>query len=104
MHELELKERTEIERILMEISAECAEVSEILDLNFDTLIHLDFVFAKAKMANDMKAVCPQLSRDGKIYIKQGRHPLIDKRKVVPITVYLGDEFDSPYCDRTKYRR
>lgn len=94
LHELELKERTEIERILMEISAECVEVSEILDLNFDTLIHLDFVFAKAKMANDMKAVCPQLSRDGKIYIKQGRHPLIDKRKVVPITVYLGDEFDS----------
>lgn len=94
LHELEIKERAEIERILSEISAECAEVCDMLELNFDTLIQLDFVFAKAKLAIEMKAVCPSISRSGSIYIKQGRHPLIDKNKVVPITVYLGDDFDS----------
>ncbi len=94
LHELEVKEKAEMERILMEISAQAAELSEVLTLNFDTLIHLDFVFAKAKLALSMKAICPELNREGKVYIKDGRHPLIDAKKIVPTTVYLGDEFDS----------
>ncbi len=94
LHELEVKEKAEIERILMEISAQAAELSEILSLNFDTLIHLDFVFAKAKLALDMKAVCPDLNQTGKVFIKDGRHPLIDRKKIVPTTIFLGDTFDS----------
>ena len=94
LHELEVKEKAEIDRILMEISAQAAVISEALSLNFDTLIHLDFVFAKAKLALDMKAVCPELNQEGKVYIKDGRHPLIDRKKIVPTTVFLGDTFDS----------
>lgn len=94
LHELEVKEKAEIEKILAEISQEVAEVSEELTLDFDTLIHLDFVFAKAKFALDIKGVCPELNKDGYLFIKQGRHPLIDRNKIVPTTVYLGKDFDS----------
>lgn len=94
LHELEVKERAEIERILAELSQQAVEISDALELNFDTLIHLDFVLAKARMALDMKAVCPELNREGRLHIKQGRHPLIDRKKIVPTTVYLGDAFDT----------
>ncbi|MBR5152705.1 MAG: endonuclease MutS2 [Clostridia bacterium] len=94
LHELEIKEKTEIARILAELSAMAAEVSEELLYNFDTLIHLDFVFAKAKLALDMKAIHPLLNKEDKVFIKDGRHPLIDRKKIVPTTVYLGDTFDS----------
>ena len=94
LHELELKERAEIERILMDISQEVAEISEILELNYDTIIHLDFVLAKAKLALDMKAVCPVLNKEGHLNIIKGRHPLIDRKKIVPISVHLGKDFDS----------
>ncbi len=94
LHELSIAERAEIERILLEISNEVAEISEEIALNYETLIHLDFVFAKAKLALDMKAVKPVLSDRGAIVIKRGRHPLIDRKKVVPIDVELGGEFDT----------
>ena len=94
LHELEVQERAEIERILMEISQMAAEIAPELERNFETLIHLDFVFAKAHLALDMKAVCPQLNREGRVNIKKGRHPLIDRKKIVPISVRLGEEFDS----------
>ena len=57
------------------------------------MILIDFIFAKAKLALDMIAVCPKLNTDGKIKIVKGRHPLIDKSKIVPIDVRLGDDFD-----------
>lgn len=94
LHELSIKEKAEIEKILAEISAEAGEILEQLQLNFETVIHLDFVLAKAKLALDMKAVCPILNREGKINIKKGRHPLIDRNKIVPIDVNLGIDFDS----------
>ncbi len=94
LHELEVKEKAEIARILAELSAMAAELSQELLYNFDTLIHLDFVFAKAKLALDMKAVLPALNREDKVLIKDGRHPLIDRKKIVPTTVYLGEDFDS----------
>lgn len=94
LHELEIKEKAEIEKILAEISQETAEICQELELNFETLIHLDFVFAKAKFAIDIKGVCPELSCEGHLNIKQGRHPLIDRKKIVPTTVYLGEDFDS----------
>ncbi len=94
LHELEIKEKAEIEKILAEISQETAGICQELELDFETLIHLDFVFAKAKFAIDIKGVCPELSREGYLNIKQGRHPLIDRKKIVPTTVYLGEDFDS----------
>ncbi len=94
LHELSIRERAEIERILLEISAEAAEMIEEIQIDYDTLIHLDFVFAKAKLALDMKACNPILNNDGIIQIKQGRHPLIDRKKVVPTDVELGDTFDT----------
>ncbi len=94
LHELEIKEKAEIARILAELSGEAAEISQEILLNFETLIHLDFVFAKAKLALDMKAVLPELNREDRVFIKDGRHPLIDRRKIVPTTIYLGEDFDS----------
>ncbi len=94
LHELSVREKNEIERILLEISGEVAEIIEDVRLDFDTLIHLDFVFAKARLSLDMKATAPVLNRDGVIRIKSGRHPLIDKRAVVPIDVELGSDFDT----------
>ncbi len=94
LHELAIKERAEIERILAELSAEVSELTEEIGLNFDTLIHLDFVFAKARLALDMKAVMPVLNKEGRMLIKKGRHPLIDRKKVVPIDVELGHRFDT----------
>lgn len=93
LHELEIKEKAEIEKVLYELSNRVAEISEQVKYNYETLILIDFIFAKAKLALDMKAVCPKLNTDGKIKIVKGRHPLIDKSKIVPIDVRLGDDFD-----------
>lgn len=94
LHELAVREKNEIERILFEISASAAELTEALQLNFDTLIFLDLVFAKAKLALDMKAIMPELNQDGLICINRGRHPLIDRKMVVPVDIELGGSFDS----------
>ncbi|MDO5310634.1 MAG: endonuclease MutS2, partial [Clostridia bacterium] len=94
LHELGLREKAEIEKILLEISAEAAEVTEEIRTDYDTLIHLDFVIAKGKLALDMKASVPQINREPKIEIKRGRHPLIDKAKVVPVDIELGGDFDT----------
>lgn len=93
LHELEIKEKAEIEKVLYELSNKVAEISEQVKYNYETLILIDFIFAKAKLALDMKAVCPKLNTDGKIKIVKGRHPLIDKSKIVPIDVRLGDDFN-----------
>lgn len=94
LHELGVREKAEIEKILLEISAEAAEVTEEIRTDYDTLIHLDFVIAKGKLALDMKASVPQINREPKIEIKRGRHPLIDKTKVVPVDIELGGDFDT----------
>lgn len=94
LHELEIKERAEIERILFELSNKVAEVSEELKYNYDTIMYLDFVFAKASLARDMNAICPNLNTEGRINIIKGRHPLIDRRKIVPVDVRLGGDFDA----------
>ncbi|MCL2838682.1 MAG: endonuclease MutS2 [Oscillospiraceae bacterium] len=94
IHELSVKEQVEIERILFELSSYVGEISDLVSANFENIINIDFIFAKAKLARAMDAVRPNLNNDGKLDIKQGRHPLLDKAKVVPINVYLGDEFDT----------
>ena len=94
LHELEIKEKTEIDKILFELSNDAAEFSEELEYNYDTVINIDFIFAKAKLALDMKAICPKLNNNCEINIIKGRHPLIDRKKIVPININLGKSFDA----------
>lgn len=92
LSELMLKEAKEIEKILAELSAQAGEHTENLKYNIDTLTELDFIFARASLAKVMKASEPIFNDRGYINIKKGRHPLIDSHVVVPIDIYLGDEF------------
>lgn len=94
LRELELKEREEIERILRELSNLVAQEAESILNNQKILQELDFIFAKGKLALDMKATRPILNEKGYINIKKGRHPILNAKKVVPIDVYMGKEFNS----------
>lgn len=94
LRELFARERKEIERILAELSAEAAAYKGHIDQNFEILVHLDCIFARAKLSFAMNAVEPEIREDGKTELKNARHPLIDKQKVVPISVRLGDDFDT----------
>ena len=91
--ELLMKEQQEIEKILSVLSEKAAAVTEILAEDYRILTALDFIFARAMMAKDMKAPRPIFNTDRQIHIKDGRHPLLDPKKAVPITVRLGDDFD-----------
>ncbi|MBU5440238.1 endonuclease MutS2 [Tissierella sp. MSJ-40] len=94
LRELEIKEREEIERILQELSNMVAEELESIENNQKILQQLDFIFAKGKLALEMNGTKPILNEKGYINIKKGRHPLLNVKKVVPIDVYMGDEFNS----------
>lgn len=93
LKELAMKEKDEIERILAELSALAGEHTEELSNNFRLLTTLDFIFAKAGLAVDMNASRPLFNNNRYINIRKGRHPLLDKKKVVPIDIHLGEEFD-----------
>lgn len=90
--ELELKEAAEIEVILADLSAKAAEHTDELLTDFEILTQLDITFAKAGLARMMHASKPVMNDRGYINIKKGRHPLIEAHTVVPIDIYLGDEF------------
>ncbi len=90
--ELEGRELAEIERILALLSEQASYASEDIAKNQELLVQLDFIFAKAKYAKDLDATRPIFREDGVINIKQGRHPLLDQKKVVPINVSLGQDF------------
>lgn len=92
LKELEGKEQSEIERILSTLSEQASYSIDELKHNQDTLVILDFIFAKAKYAKDIEATKPTFRPDGVINIKQGRHPLLDTENVVPIDVSLGQDF------------
>ncbi|NLM76316.1 MAG: endonuclease MutS2 [Clostridiaceae bacterium] len=87
-----IKEQREIERILAELTAKVSEIRTELKVNLEILSRLDFIFAKAKLSRDMDGICPKLSEKRIIVIRQGRHPLLDKDKVVPIDIELGTSF------------
>ncbi len=91
--ELVLQEQEEIERILADLSAQAAEYTRELALNQKLMTHLDFVFAKAKLAMDLNATEPIFNTDHYINIRKGRHPLLPKKSVVPIDINLGKDFD-----------
>ncbi len=93
LRELAAKERAEIERILAELSADCAEHRDGIDADFNLLVRLDLIFAKAKLS--YKLNCEQAAMDGKgIALRHARHPLLDQSKAVPIDVELGESFDT----------
>ena len=93
LKELSLQEQEEIEVIMATLSAQAAEHTEELMTNYKTLTELDFIFAKAGLAIDMNASKPLFNNEHIIHIRKGRHPLLDKKKVVPIDIMLGRDFD-----------
>lgn len=90
---LKSQEQDEIDRIIAELSAEVAEASDKIKNNYELIVILDFIFAKAKLAYKQKAFRPIVNDKGFVNIINGRHPLIDKNKVVPVSVSLGGDFD-----------
>lgn len=93
LKELYGKEQEEIQVILARLSVDVAEYIDAIRTDYSVLTELDFIFARGILALDMNASMPLFNTDGRIYIREGRHPLLDKKKVVPITVMLGDAFD-----------
>lgn len=92
LKELEAREEKEIERILMALSAEAASARETIVYDYDILVHLDVIFARAQLSYKMDASRPEVVRRGAISLKKARHPLLDRAKAVPITVELGGEY------------
>ena len=93
LKELYGKEQEEIQVILARLSEETAQYIEEIHTDYTVLGELDFIFARGSLALNMNASMPVFNTEGRIRIREGRHPLLDKRQVVPITVTLGDEFD-----------
>lgn len=90
--ELMLKEKEEIEKILANLSNLTADFSDQISADYQILSELDFIFAKAAYAQTYNGVAPTFNDDGYLHIKKARHPLLDKKKVVPIDVMLGKKF------------
>ena len=93
MRELELQEQKEIEIILAGLSEQIAEEREAIALNLELMVQLDIIFARAGLAMDMNGSEPVFNEEGRVLLKKARHPLIPKKKVVPIDIRLGDDFD-----------
>ncbi len=93
IRELRAREAEEIEAVLAELSSRAALSSESLELDLENMAELDFIFARAKLSLDMKASEPVFNTDRRIRLRQARHPLIDRKAVVPIDVELGDTYD-----------
>lgn len=91
--ELLIRENDEIEVILASLSSRAAEYTWQLKTDYEVLSELDFIFAKAAYAKTYNGVAPLFNDDGRIHIRKGRHPLLDKKKVVPIDIRLGNEFN-----------
>ena len=92
LKELYVQEQDEIRKILASLSEEAAQYIEEIRTDYRSLTDLDFIFARGALALTMRASRPILNEEGRMRIREGRHPLLDQKKVVPITVSLGDEF------------
>jgi len=91
---LRLREQEEIERILAELSAEAGSFADSIISSYKAVVQLNLLFAKAKLAYKMKAILPNVNSNGEIYLKNARHPLIHYKSVVPITVGLGESYNT----------
>ena len=94
LKELEAKEKKEIERILRELSAMAADSHNDILSDYDILVRLDLIFARGQLSYRMDASRPEIRRDGGVYLRRARHPLLDSGKAVPIDVELGRGFDT----------
>ena len=92
LKELYAKEQEEIQVILARLSEDTAEYIEEIRTDYRSLTDLDFIFARGRLALEMNGSRPLFNTEGRIYIREGRHPLLDTRKVVPITISLGKDF------------
>ena len=90
---LEIQEQKEIEAVLADLSNQLTPYTTELAIDLQILTKLDFIFAKAALSRHFKCSEPKFNTEGRIHIKDGRHPLLDPQKVVPITVWLGTDFD-----------
>ncbi len=93
LKELYLKEQEEIEVILANLSSLTGEYVSCLQDDYEILTELDFIFAKGSLARNYNGTAPIFNEEHRIRIRKGRHPLLDSRKVVPIDIHLGEEFD-----------
>ena len=94
IRQLQNKEEQEVERILLELTGEVANIGDMLLENVQLLGHIDFAFAKARLSLDMDAVEPVINKERRIVIKKGRHPLIDPKEVVAVDISLGEDFST----------
>ena len=94
IRQLQNKEEQEVERILMELTGEVANIGDMLLGNVQLLAQIDFAFAKAKLSLTMDAVEPVINKGCRIVIKKGRHPLIDPKEVVAVDISLGEDFST----------
>ena len=94
LRELLSKEEAEIQRILASLSREAASFREDILQNYDLLLALDLIFARGKLSYQMNGMEPKLVEDGGFLFRHARHPLLDKKKAVPIDLELGQSFDT----------
>ena len=94
LKELEAREQKEIDRILRQLSAVCAAQMENILWDYDILVHLDVIFARAQLSYQLNASRPEVRRRGGVTLRRARHPLLDQARAVPITVELGQQFDT----------
>ena len=94
LKELEAKEEKEIDRILYALSGEAAGFGRDILWDYDLLVHLDLIFARGELSYEMNAMRPELKKDGSVYLRHARHPLLDPAKAVPIDIELGRSFDT----------
>ena len=93
LRELEVKEEKEIERILAELSAECAQFKENIAQDYDLIVMIDCIFARAQLSTRMRGMEPRLSDKG-MYLRRARHPLLDPKKAVANDLMLVEDFDT----------
>ena len=94
LKEWHMKERDEIERILAALSAQVGGNAALIERNLAILAELDFIFAKGMLSREMDCVRPKMNQEGRINLVRVRHPLIDREKVVPCSLWLGQDFTS----------
>ena len=94
LKELQSREEAEVDRIIAELSSLCGDFADTLEADYEQLVTLDILFAKGKYADDLDGVLPAVNEKGILFLKNARHPLLEKKTAVPITVDLGRSFDT----------
>ncbi len=91
---LEAKEQEEIERIIRELCRDCGDYADVLCENYKVCAELNLYFAKSNLAAKLKCSLPEITGDGKMYLKKARHPLLDQSKAVPVELSLGEDYQA----------